>query len=131
MPANLQSVFTRLRQMLQAHASGFTVAPDSARAYGLEAPVGPATLRAWGGKLRRPRIPVAWASVEKSYVSYHLMGIGDARLRAGLSQGLQARLTGQTCFNFNTVDEPLFAELADVTARGLTAFRAAGFIQDA
>ena len=33
-------------------------------------------------------------------------------------------MQGKSCFNFTTVDEALFAELADLAARGIPGFRA-------
>jgi hypothetical protein len=46
-------------------------------------------------------------------------------LLASLSPGLLKRMQGKACFNFSKVDDALFAELADVTARGIPPFRAA------
>ena len=40
-----------------------------------------------------------------------------------MSPELRKRMQGKACFNFAKVDEGLFAELADVTARGIEAFR--------
>ncbi len=128
MAGDLHAVFARLRAVLGAHAAGLVVAEDSARRYELAAAPGPATLQAWGGKLRRTRIPVAWVALEKGYVGYHLMPADHPAFRQGLSQALAARLDGKTCFDFDAQDQKLFAELADATARGLAAFREAGFI---
>jgi len=88
--SELQSVFGRLRELLAAHASEFAIAFDTTDRYGLDAPVGPATLRAWGGKARIPRIPIAWVEIRKAYVSYHLIGLdGNTKLLANLSQPLR------------------------------------------
>ena len=131
MPASSQLVFTRLRDLLQVHADEFHVAQDASRRYGLEAPVGPTTLRAWGGKARAPTIPVAWVEIGKTYVSYHLMGIsGNAKLVAQLSDELRARMQGKSCFNFKTVDEALFGELEQVTTESLRGMKKAGYISD-
>jgi hypothetical protein len=132
MPSELEPVFAGLRLILQKHAGTFAVTDDSPRAYGLEGDPGPATLRAWGGKVRRPRIPVAWVRLGKAYVSFHLMALdGSPKLHAGMSSQLKARMQGRTCFNFKKSDEPLFQELDGITARGLAAFREAGFVADA
>ena len=104
------------------------MAPDSARRYEREAAPGPATLQAWGGKVRRPRIPVAWVVLEKGYVGFHLMPADHPEIRKSLSKALAARLEGKTCFHFDAADEALLAELAGVTARGVAGFRDAGFI---
>ena len=101
MPTPFQLVFARLRSVLQMHEGKFSVSHDTFDRYGLEAPVGPSTVRAWGGKVRATTIPVAWVEVRKSYVSYHLMGIeGNAVLMESLSTPLRARMQGKSCFNF-------------------------------
>jgi len=128
---SLQPVFARLRDVLRAHAGSFSVNHDTAERYGLEAPVGPATLRAWGGKAKVAKIPIAWVEVRKNYVSYHLMGIdGNAELITGLSKPMRARMQGKSCFNFTAVDEALFEELQGVTAASLRAMKKAEFIAD-
>jgi hypothetical protein len=99
--------------------------------YSLRAPVGPATVRAWGGKVKTTHIPIAWVEVRKNYVSYHLIGVdGNTKLIAKLSEPLRARMQGKTCFNFRTVDEALLQELQAVTAESLRGLRKAGFIAD-
>jgi hypothetical protein len=129
MPASLQAVFTKLRTLIEAHAGEFHVAYDTNSRYGLEGPVGPATVRAWGGKTRTTMIPVAWVLVRKAYVSYHLIGVqGNPRLTATLSEGLRARMQGKSCFNFKTVDEALFHELSRVTAESLHGMKKAGYV---
>jgi hypothetical protein len=120
-------VFTRLRAILEKHADRFSVTTDTNDRYCLEAGVGPATLRAWGGKVKRRQIPVAWVEIGKSYVSFHLMAI-DPALRGEMSPALEKRLQGKACFNFTTVDDVLFRELERLTAHGLAAFKNAGFI---
>lgn len=107
-----QSVFERLRDILKTHAKNFTVSANTPDHYGLQAPVGPATVTAWRGKMKSPVISVAWIKIEKSYVSFHLMGVyGNPKLLDGCSADLMARMQGKSCFNFKTVDEPLFKEL--------------------
>lgn len=57
-------------------------------------------------------------TTKKSYVAYHLIPLYDApALADGLSETLGKRRQGKTCFNFKAVDEGLFAELAELTAR--------------
>ena len=125
--ASKDVVFTRLRDILSKHAGRFSVTSDTKARYCLESPVGPATLLAWGGKVKRTRIPVAWVEIGKAYVSFHLMAM-DPALRDEMSRELEKRMQGKTCFNFTTVDEALFRELEHLTARGLAAFERAGFI---
>jgi hypothetical protein len=130
MASDFASIFARLRAILQKHARGLSVTADGPGRYCLEGRVGPATLRAWGGRLKRPLVPVAWVEVRTSYVSYHLMGVeGNPTLRDLMSAELKARMQGKACFNFATDDQmALLAELEHVTAQAVAAFEAAGFI---
>jgi len=131
MAAALQPVFARLRGLLQAHESSFEVTDDDDERYRLNAPVGPATIRAWGGKTKIATIPIAWVEVRKTYVSYHLMGIdGNPKVAAKLSQQLRRHMQGKTCFNFKTLDAALIEDLREVTAESLRGLRDAGFIAD-
>jgi hypothetical protein len=61
--SNFDEIFASLRRILARHAQSLSVAEDSPKRYCLEGRVGPATLRAWGGKLKKPMIPVAWVEV--------------------------------------------------------------------
>jgi hypothetical protein len=132
MAESFQPVFARLRDLLKARAGDFHIADDSSDRYCLEAPVGATTLRAWGSKVRKPLIPVAWVEIGKTYVGYHVIGVTDnPTLMAGLSQQLRARLQGKSCFNFTTVDEALFRELDQVTAASLRGLQKAGYISNA
>ncbi|MSR66529.1 MAG: hypothetical protein EXS24_04055 [Pedosphaera sp.] len=82
-----------------------------------------------GGKMRIPTMPVACVEIGKGYVSFHLMGVyGCPKLLDGHSKELLARMQGKSCFNFKTVNEPLFAELARLTSASLNGMRKAGFI---
>jgi hypothetical protein len=131
MNSEFESVFVRLRGMLEKHSAALTVKADGPGHYSLTGSAGPAALQAWGGKLKRPRIPVAWVQIGKAYVSYHLMGVyGNTRLCEGMSKELKARMQGKTCFNFKVVDEKLFKELDLLTAQSIAAFRKAGYISE-
>lgn len=123
--ADFQSVFAALRAILEPHTRTLAVSDDTPTRYCLEAPVGPATLKAWGGKAKRPTIPVAWTEIGKSYVSFHLMGL--SAVQDAMSDALKARLQGKTCFNFSKTDPALFAELETLTSKAIAAFRKAGF----
>ena len=48
----------------------------------------------------------------------------EPALARSISPALAKRRQGKSCFNFTTVDEALFAELADLAARGIPGFRA-------
>jgi hypothetical protein len=60
------AIFGRLRGILSKHADRFSVTADTKERYCLESPVGPATLRAWGGTVKRPQIPVAGSRSARS-----------------------------------------------------------------
>ena len=128
MSPEFESVFARLRAILQPYAAKFSVSEDKADTYSLAGPVGPAALAAWGGKMKYPHMPVACVRVGKAYVSYHLMGLyTNTKLKATMSPRLKTRMQGKTCLNFKSVDEDLFAELQAITARAIKDFSAAGF----
>ena len=66
----------------------------------------------------------------KRYVSYHLMPVyAFPDLLEGISPELKKRMQGKSCFNFTRIDEGLFAELSDLTARGYERFKQAGLIE--
>jgi hypothetical protein len=125
MSTGFDAVFSELRAILTRHSSTLTVSEDVPTRYCLDAPIGPATLKAWGGKVRRKTIPVAWAEVGKAYVSFHLMGLEAAS--SAISPALKARLQGKTCFNFSKSDAALFEELDAVTAQSIAGLRKAGY----
>jgi hypothetical protein len=129
MPAEFEIVFARLKEILQKHSGQFTVKPDSDTKYGLYAKVGPATLKAWKGKMKSPVMPLAWVEIGKAYVSYHLMPVYmNPKLQSTMSQELKARMQGKSCFNFKKIDEKLFRELDALTAKGIDAFKKMGYI---
>lgn len=131
MPTEFETIFIRLRSILQKHAGAYSVTDNGRDRYCLEGRTGPATLAAWGGKMKKPMIPVAWVQIGKAYVSFHFMGLyGNTRLRASMSKELQARMQGKTCFNFRKNDEALFMELEELTARGLAGFKNAGYVSE-
>jgi len=103
-------VFQRLRAILEKHAGKLHVAADEPGHYCLEVTNSP--------KLKKT-YPAAWVKTVKSYVGYHFMPVYMfPQLREGLSKELKARMQGKSCFNFNAVDEGLFDELEELTARG-------------
>ncbi|MFI5133800.1 MAG: hypothetical protein ACHQEB_05660 [Chitinophagales bacterium] len=129
MSTEFKTIFIRLKEIIQKYSGGFSVKPDTADHYGLQARIGPATLKIWGGKMKKPVMPIAWVQIGKAYVSYHLMGIYmNAALQKTISKELKSRMQGKTCFNFKKIDEALFKELDQLTAESISSFRKAGFI---
>src|SRR5262245_1462200 len=102
-PAEFDAIFTKLRAILRKHRGALHVAADTPASYSLEGKPGPAAIQAWGGRMKKPVMPVAWVQIGKAYVSFHLMPIyGCAALCDGMSKALQARMQGKSCFNFKT-----------------------------
>jgi hypothetical protein len=103
-------IFDALRAIPRAHASALVVSSDKPGYYRLDIPFSP--------KFNK-RFPVAWVKISKSYVSFHFMPVYYApQLQKSLSPALKARMQGKSCFNFKIVDEALFKELQQLTARG-------------
>jgi hypothetical protein len=66
---------------------------------------------------------------QKRYVSFYLMPVySEADLHSAISQDLRKRMQGKSCFNFTRVDEGLFDELMDLTARGRDAYADKGWL---
>ena len=131
MSADFDIVFAHLKEILQKYAAPFTVKPDTDTKFGLYAQIGPATLKMWGGKMKKPAMPVAWVEIGKAYVSFHLMGVyGNTALLKDMSKELKARMQGKTCFNFKKIDENIFRELDLLTSRSIDTFKKSGFITD-
>jgi hypothetical protein len=125
--AEFESIFARLRAILQKHKGNFSVTDEPGN-YCLAGNPGPA-LAVRKGKTRQREMSIAWANISKAYVSYHLMGIYmNPKLQKSISPKLKARMQGKSCFNFKSSDEPLFLELDQLTSRSIEDLRKAGFI---
>ena len=129
-PSEFENVFNRLKAILQKHCGTYTIKPDTNISYGLQGKPGPATLKAWGGKMKKPVMPVAWIEIGKSYVSYHILALYmNTSLQNSMSKELKTRMQGKTCFNFKTVNEELFKELDQLTVRSIDSFKKMGFVE--
>jgi hypothetical protein len=117
--SEFDTIFARLRAILQPHAARLKVTADTPEHYCLDVALSPKLKKAF---------PVAWVKVGKAYVGYHFMPVYMfPKLRDAMSTKLRARMQGKSCFNFKTADEALFKELEQVTAEGLALSRKAGF----
>jgi hypothetical protein len=117
-PGPFGEIFSRLRAILERHAVRFVVSEDSPQHYCLE-----------GGRHPTHGMPMAlaWVKVGKAYVSFHHMGVyGCPKLLDRYSAALKKRMQGKSCFNFSTVDEALFGELAQLTEEAFAALRKFG-----
>jgi hypothetical protein len=112
--AEFDAVHQRLRSILVPYGESLHLTKDEPGGVTLEIP----------GLEGKPWGYVAGTRVGKRYVSYYLMPVyASPELNASLSPQLRKRMQGKSCFNFATVDEGLFAELADLTARGIPGFK--------
>jgi hypothetical protein len=102
-------VFSGLRSILSEYEPTLNVVHDRADYYYLDT-------HAIGANKR----PIFFGGVRigKTYVSYYLMPICTPELQKGMSSALRKRMQGKACFNFNSVDEDLLAELRKLTKRG-------------
>ena len=65
----------------------------------------------------------AGVRVAPNHVAFHLMPVyADPHLLDDMSPALRKHLKGKTTFDFTTVDETLFAELTELTARSFEAY---------
>jgi hypothetical protein len=119
MNSTFESIFARLRKILEPYSTRLKVTADTPNHYCLDVPFSPKFKKAF---------PAAWVKIGKGYVSYHFMPVYMfPRLREGMSTKLQARMQGKSCFNFKAPDEALFKELEAVTAEGFAMCRKGGF----
>jgi hypothetical protein len=112
--SDFEAVHARLRDILLRHRGDLVVTKDEPAGMTIEVP----------GLEGKPWGYVAGTRVGKRYVSYYLMPVyASADLSAAVSPALAKRKQGKACFNFTKVDEPLLAELEELTARGIPGFR--------
>jgi len=108
--ADFQAVHERLKSILAPYRDGLVVTSDGPGGMLLELPEHRG--KPWGF--------AAGTRVGKRYVSYYLWSVyGDPGLSAGISPALRRRMQGKSCFNFASIDEPLFAELAALTEKSI------------
>lgn len=114
-------VFTALRKLLDPFLGEIQVQTDKPGNYHTEIPT-----ILYRGK------PLYFAGVRtgKNYVSFHLLPVYyNAAVLKGMSPALKKRMQGKACFNFTTVDEACFADLARLTGAGLKIFKSQKFLQ--
>ncbi|MBI3177266.1 MAG: hypothetical protein HYZ35_04680 [Chloroflexi bacterium] len=116
------AVHASLRAIMQKYEGGsLQVTADTPDNFEL---VGPATELSRGRELWFGAV-----QTRKKYVSYHLMAVyAFPELLEGMSPELKKRMQGKACFNFKTVDDKLFKELARLTGRGYRRFMKAKMI---
>ena len=113
-------IFSALRSILQRHAGKLVISEDSPNRFCLEGGLHPK---------HRKAMPIAWVAIGKNYVSFHHMGVyARPDSLKGVSKKLRARMP-KSCFNFTSVDEPLFVELERLTACAFEAFQKLSYPQ--
>ncbi|AFY69841.1 hypothetical protein Pse7367_1552 [Thalassoporum mexicanum PCC 7367] len=114
------AVFDRLKQIAQRYADKLIVSKDSPGNYYLDT-----------NYIRDNERALFFGAVQvkKYYVSYHLMPLYVfPELKETISPQLKKRMQGKACFNFRSVNEELFKELAELSDRGLAKYQEAGYI---
>lgn len=114
------AVFERLRSILAAYATQLVLVHDKPDKYYLDT-----------AHIMKNGQPLFFGAVQlmKGHVGFYLMPIYvHPPLLEGVSPDLRKRLKGKSCFHFKAVDEPLFAELAELTATGLAYYEAEGLL---
>ena len=87
MSAEFQSIFARLRKILESYSKTLAVTQDTPARYCLTGGVHPT---------HKTPMPVAWVEIGKNYVSFHHMGVyGFPKLRDGMSAELKGEDAGQ------------------------------------
>ncbi|MCU0495964.1 MAG: DUF1801 domain-containing protein [Anaerolineae bacterium] len=114
--AEFQAVFETLKALMLKIAPECVVLEDHPGKYYLALPPIPQIKKdLWLGGVE----------IKKNYVSYHLIPVyADPSLLEGTSEALKKKMQGKSCFNFKKVDAALFAELDDLTQRGLVSYQA-------
>src|SRR5437764_8250358 len=96
-----EAVYQRLKQILEKHKGDYSGSEKVCGNYGICGMPGPTTIKYWGGKMKKPIMPLGSVEIGKGYVSYHLMGIyTNAPLQKTISKELKTRMQGKSCFNF-------------------------------
>jgi hypothetical protein len=114
-------VFSALKAILERHAGTLVVSENTPTRFCLQGGLHPT---------HKTPMSLAWVEVGKNYVSFHHMGVyARPDLLKGISKELKARMQGKSCFNFTSVDEELFTELEELTARTFAACRNLPFMR--
>lgn len=119
--AQLETVFERLSVIMRQFEDELVVKAREADNYYLET-----------STVAKNKKPVFFGAVQvkKNYVSYHLMPVYVfPELLGGMSEKLGKRMQGKSCFNFKSVDEETFKELAELTNRSFEQFKQAGYVK--
>jgi len=118
---DFQATFEKLKAILEPYAAKLIVVHDTDENYYLD------TSHVLKNK---HRLFFGAVRVGKAYVSFHLMPVyASTDLVDAMSPELKQRMQGKSCFNFKTVDERLFKELAKLTKAGFKKFNDPKFLE--
>jgi hypothetical protein len=113
-------VFQKLRAILEPYAPKLVVTSNTKDHYYLDT-----------RHVMKNKQPLCFAAarVGKSYVSFYLMPVYVyPDLLDGASPELKKRMQGKSCFNFKSVDDKLFKELARLTKAGFARYKTAKYV---
>ena len=119
--AQMAGVFQRLRDIMRQFEGQLVVKANNPENYYLDT-----------SSIGKNKKPVFFGAVQvkKNYVSYHLMPVYVfPELLEGMSDKLAKRMPGKACFNFTSVDDEAFHELARLTERSFEHFRNVGYVK--
>lgn len=117
----LRPVFERLKKIFAPYEPKMKVAQDTDNMYVLNTRY-----------LLKKNYPLMFGGVRlgKNYVSYYLMSVyATADESKPVSRELRRRMQGKACFNFKSIDEALFRELAQLTKVGAKLFSDEKFVE--
>ena len=118
---SFESVFARLKAILQPYVKKMDVAQDNQTYYLLNT-----------RHIMKNKQPLCFGGVRlgKAYVSFYLMSVyASPDLLKSMSPELKKRMQGKSCFNFKEVDVKLFKELKQLTKAGAAKFSDGKFIE--
>ncbi|MGH9931274.1 MAG: hypothetical protein ACREA9_18865 [Pyrinomonadaceae bacterium] len=119
--SDFQATFEKLKAILKPYATKLIVVHDTDRNYYLDTEY---------VMKNKQRLFFAAVRTGKAYVSFHLMPVyACPDLLAAISPELRRRMQGKSCFNFKSVDEKLFKELAKLTKAGFKRFNDSEFLE--
>ena len=104
---DFSQIFKNLKDILSRYEKDFNCKIDSDNEYYLDTK-----------HIMDNKKPLFFGSVKinKNYVSFHLMPVYvEPTLLNNISSDLKKRMQGKSCFNFKSVDTPLFTELSILT----------------
>jgi hypothetical protein len=112
--SDLRPVFERLKEIFAPYEPKMDIGQNTDTMYVLNTRY-----------LLKKNYPLMFGGVRlgKNYVSYHLLSVyASPEQSQKMSPELKKRMQGKACFNFTSVDEALFKELAQLTKAGAKRF---------